>query len=97
MPRATTNKSMRLDEPKKELRRRSVNEGETDEMNRTAGAEGQPQHGRKRPGRAASLMGTSHRTRSQKWRTPTTGSRSRRRGVLAKGSRTRSASERRAR
>jgi hypothetical protein len=88
MPRATTNKSMRLDEPKKEMRRRSVAEGETDEQNRVAGASGSPRHGRKRPGRAASLRGTSQRTRSQRWRSPTKGTRSKRRGVLAKGSRT---------
>lgn len=88
MPRATTNKSLRLDEPTKALRRRSVTDGEIDEQNRTAGASGQPRHARRRPGRAASLRGTSQRTRSQKWRSPTKGSRSLRRGVLAKGSRT---------
>jgi hypothetical protein len=79
---------MRLDEPQKEMRRRSVVEGETNEANLVAGASGQPRHGRKRPGRAASLMGTAQRTRSQKWRSPAKGSRSMRRGNLAKGSRT---------
>jgi hypothetical protein len=79
---------MRLDEPKKELRRRSVNDGETDEQNRTPGASSVGTHAPKRPGRAASLLGTVHRTRSQKWRSPSKEPRSMRRGVLAKGSRT---------
>jgi hypothetical protein len=88
MPRATTNKSMRLDAPKKELRRRAVTEGETDEQNRVAGASGNRRSGPKRPGRAASLLGIAQRTRSQKWRSPSKGSRTMRRGVLAQGSRT---------
>lgn len=79
---------MRLDEPQKELRRRGVEEGETNEGNRVAGASGEPAHGRKRPGRAASLRGTAQRTRSQSWRSPTKGTRTKRRGNLAKGSRT---------
>jgi hypothetical protein len=88
MPRATTNKSMRLDEPKKAMRRRSVNDGEIDDQRRTSGASGAPQLTRKRPGRAASLLGTAQRTRSQKWRNPSKGAPTMRRGVLAKGSRT---------
>jgi hypothetical protein len=88
MAKMTTNKSMRLDEPKKELRRRPVTEGETDEQNRAAGASGAPRRARKRPGRAASLRGTAQRTRSQSWRSPAKGKRSMRRGNLAKGSRT---------
>jgi hypothetical protein len=78
---------MRPDAPKKELRRRAVTEGET-EQNRVAGASGNPRSGPKRPGRAASLLGTAQRTRSQKWRSPLKGSRTMRRGVLAQGSRT---------
>lgn len=85
MAKTTTNKSLRLDEPTKGMRRRSVMDGETDEQNRTAGA---PPRARARPGRAASLRGTAHRTRSQKWRNPEAGSPSMRRGNLAKGSRT---------
>ena len=80
---------MRRDEPQKEMRRRSTDEGETDDKSLTTGASGGARaHARKRPGRAASLLSTSHHTRSQKWRTPAKGSRSMRRGVLAKGSRT---------
>jgi hypothetical protein len=79
---------MRLDEPQKEMRRRSVEEGQTDEENRVPGATGTPRRGRKRPGRAASLVGTGHRTRSQAWRSPAKGGGTRRRGNLAKGSRT---------
>jgi hypothetical protein len=88
MPRATTNKSMRLDEPQKEMRRRSVDEGETDENNRIPGASGDTHRTRKRPGRAASLLGTSQRTRSQRSRNPEKGSGSKRRDVVAQGSRT---------
>ena len=88
MPRATTNKSIRPEEPRKELRRRSVNEGESEEQNHAAGASGQRAHVRRRPGRAASLEGISHRTRSQIWRSPAKGPRAKRRGVLAQGSRT---------
>ena len=79
---------MRLDQPQKEMRRRPVVEGETNEANLVAGASGTPRRGPKRPGRAASLLGTAQRMRSQKWRSPEQGSRSMRRGVLAKGSRT---------
>jgi hypothetical protein len=88
MAKTTTNKSMRLKEPQKEMRRRSVVEGETNEQNRVAGATGAPSHKRKRPGRAASLLGTAQRTRSQKWRNPEKGPVGMRRGNLAKGSRT---------
>lgn len=70
------------------MRRRSVVEGETDERNRVAGASGAPRSARKRPGRAASLRGTAQRMRSQKWRHPEKGPIARRRGNLAKGSRT---------
>jgi hypothetical protein len=70
------------------MRRRSVDEGETDERNRAAGASGTARHGPKRPGRAASLHGTANRMRSQKWRSPGKGSPAMRRGNLAKGSRT---------
>lgn len=79
---------MRLERPVKAMRRQSPLEGETDEENRAAGASGEPRHGRKRPGRAASLAGTAQRTRSQSWRSPAKGTRSMRRGNLAKGSRT---------
>jgi hypothetical protein len=88
MAKTTTNKSLRLDQPQKEMRRRSVTEGETDEQNRAAGASGSPRHARKRPGRAASLRGTAQRTRSQKWRNPEKGPVAMRKGNLAKGSRT---------
>ena len=76
---------MRLDEPQKEMRRRPVVAGETKTV---AGASGLKRRGPKRPGRAASLLGTAHRTRSQKWRNPEKGSPAMRRGNLAKGSRT---------
>jgi len=79
---------MRIDEPQRELRRRPVAEGETDEQHRVAGASGASPHARKRPGRAASLLGIAQRTRSQKWRSPKQGTRSMRRDNLAKGSRT---------
>jgi hypothetical protein len=88
MAKSTTNKSMRLDEPQKEMRRRSVAEGETNDQNRVAGASGTPTHAPKRPGRAASLRGIAQRTRSQKWRNPEKGPVGMRRGNLAKGSRT---------
>jgi hypothetical protein len=88
MPRTTTNKSLRPDESRKATRRRSVGEGETDEQNRAAGASGESPHPPKRPGRAASLLSTTHRMRSQRWRNPEKGGGKLRRGVLAKGSRT---------
>ena len=88
MAKTTTNKSMRLDEPTKAMRRRSVADGEINEPNRAAGASGVPLHARKRPGRAASLRGTAQRNRSQKWRHPEKGAVAMRRGNLAKGSRT---------
>jgi hypothetical protein len=89
MPRATTNKSMRLSKPSKGLRRQPIAaDGESDKHNRAAGASGIPTHAPKRPGRAAALLSASQRTRSQKWRAPEKGSPSMRRGVLAKGSRT---------
>lgn len=90
MAKTTTNKSLRLDAPRKEVRRRAVAEGESPEpgLNRAAGATGVPAHARKRPGRAASLRGTAQRMRSQKWRHPEEGPVARRRGNLAKGSRT---------
>ena len=88
MAKSTTNKSMRLAEPQKEMRRRSVADGEINEQNRTAGASGAPTHARKRPGRAASLRSIAQRTRSQKWRNPEEGPVGMRRGNLAKGSRT---------
>ena len=88
MAKTTTNKSMRVDNPGRAMRRRSVSECETNETNRAAGASGAPSHARKRPGRAASLRGTAQRTRSQKWRNPEKGPIARRRGNLAKGSRT---------
>jgi hypothetical protein len=68
MAKTTTNKSIRFDEPRKEMRRRPVTDGEVDETNRAAGADGKPRRGRKRPGRAASLSTSSNRTRSQRWR-----------------------------
>jgi hypothetical protein len=68
MPRATTNKSMRLDEPQKQMRRRPLDDGETDESNRVPGASGQPASSRRRPGRAAALRTIAQRTRSQRWR-----------------------------
>jgi len=70
------------------MRRRTIGDGESDEPQRAAGATGAPRHPRKRPGRAASLRGTAQRTRSQKWRNPEKGPVARRRGNLAKGSRT---------
>lgn len=88
MAKTTTNKSMRLGQPRKEVRRQSITEGETEAQSGAAGATGAPAHTRKRPGRAASLRGTAQRTRSQKWRSPAKGSPNRRRGNLAKGSRT---------
>lgn len=88
MAKTTTNKSIRLDEPRKETRRRAVSDGETEEQNHAAGANGETSHARRRPGRAAALRGISQRTRSQSWRSPTKGPRTMRRGNLAKGSRT---------
>jgi hypothetical protein len=88
MAKSTSNKSMRVDSPQKAMRRRSVADGEADELNRTAGASGTPRQARKRPGRAASLRSIAQRTRSQKWRNPEKGPIARRRGNLAKGSRT---------
>jgi hypothetical protein len=67
MAKTTTNRSLRLDNPTKTQRRQPV----TDEMtegSRTAGASGEQRRGRKRPGRAASLLSSSQRTRSQRWR-----------------------------
>ena len=68
MAKTTTNKSIRRDEPIKALRREPVSRGETDESNRVAGASGEPIHGRKRPGRAASLRTSNARKRSERWR-----------------------------
>jgi hypothetical protein len=79
---------MRTERPVKEMRRASVNIGETDENNRVPGADGDSHGGRRRPGRAASLLSSSANLRSQRWRTPKKGKRTMRRGVLAKGSRT---------
>lgn len=79
---------MRVARPVKALRRTPVDVGETDDANRTEGASGQPRHSRRRPGRAASLRSSAKRTRSQRWRVPKKGSRSMRRGNLAKGSHT---------
>jgi hypothetical protein len=88
MPRPTTNKSMRVKRPAKAMRRTPVDEGENDEAKRPAGATGATRYGRRRPGRAASLLSSAQRTRSQRWRTPKKGVRKMRRGNLAKGSRT---------
>jgi hypothetical protein len=77
---------MRTERPVKEMRRMPV--GETAENNQVPGADGDIHGGRRRPGRAASLLSSSHNTRSQKWRAPKKGKPSMRRGVLAKGSRT---------
>ena len=68
MPRATTNKSFRVNRPVKALRREPVSRGEIDEENRTAGASGEPVHPRKRPGRAASLRSSGTVKRSERWR-----------------------------
>jgi hypothetical protein len=68
MAKTTTNKSLRPDRPIKALRRQPIASGETDDANRTAGASGTPRHGRKRPGRAASLRTSNARKRSERWR-----------------------------
>ncbi len=68
MAKTTTNKSFREDNPIKALRRAALNDGEADERRLTAGASGDRSHRRKRPGRAAALLTTTHRTRSQRWR-----------------------------
>ena len=88
MPRVTSNKSIRLDEPKKATRRRAIAEGETDEQNRAAGASGKTRTGPARPGRAAALRSIAQVTRSNRWRSPSKGPRTMRRGNLAKGSHT---------
>jgi hypothetical protein len=73
MPRTTTNKSLRADNPIKAQRRVSIDDGETNERRDVAGADGTPRRGPRRPGRAASLRTTSQRTRSQKWRSTARG------------------------
>lgn len=72
----------------KALRRTPVDEGENDEVNRSAGASGAINHAPRRPGRAAALRSSSARTRSQSWRSPKKGPRTMRKGNLAKGSHT---------
>lgn len=64
MPRATSNVSMRSERPIKDLRRRPVDDGETDESNRVPGASGTAAGRSRRPGRAAALPSTSPRSRS---------------------------------
>jgi hypothetical protein len=86
--KTTTNKSLRPDRPNKALRRVPVMDGETDEANRAPGAGGEPGRKRSRPGRAASLRRSSQVTRSQRWRKEHKPGETKRRGVLAKGSRT---------
>jgi hypothetical protein len=88
MAKTTTNKSLRLDEPIKTMRREPITRGEIDDSNRVAGASGQRSHRRRRPGRAAALRSAGARTRSQRWRSAGTGDRTKRRGNLAKGSHT---------
>ena len=80
---------MRVDRPSKALRRRPAAENENDRQNSTAGASGETAPKPRRPGRTASLLSAGDNLRSQKWRNPTKGAPDRRRGVLAKGSRTR--------
>lgn len=71
MPRATSNKSLRSERPNKDLRRLSVEYGETDEANRVPGAEGGATGRPRRPGRAATLPSTSpRRARSAQRRQP---------------------------
>lgn len=79
---------MRIERPVKDLRRTPVDVGESDESNAPAGANGRIKRGPRRPGRAASLLSSGARTRSQRWRSPKKGPRSMRKGNLAKGSRT---------
>jgi len=78
---------MRVNQPVKAMRRMPVDTGETDQTN-DAGATGTVGRGRRRPGRAASLLSSANRTRSQRWRVTKQASPSKRRGTLAKGSRT---------
>jgi hypothetical protein len=87
MPRATSNKSMRTERPIKAIRRTSVADGEVDEQNRVPGAAGRRQ-AKRRPGRTASLLSSVATKRSNRWRNPERGGPRRRRGNLAKGSRT---------
>ena len=87
MPRATSTRSTRTERPAKELRRSTVDD-DTAARVTTAGASGETRSGPRRPGRAASLRSISSRNRSQKWRSPKVGQRTRRKGNLAKGSRT---------
>jgi hypothetical protein len=68
MAKTTTNRSLRQDNPIKAQRRQPVTDGEAVEGNRTAGASGEARRGPKRPGRKASILSTSQRTRSQRWR-----------------------------
>jgi hypothetical protein len=63
MPRNTSNKSMRIEDPNKALRREQVAD-ESDEANLTVpGASGEPRSGAARPGRAASLRGIASQAR----------------------------------
>ncbi len=78
---------MRVERPVKALRRTPVDTGEADQKD-APGASGQLLRGRRRPGRAASLRSSAARTRSQSWRSPKVGTRAKRRGNQAKGSRT---------
>ena len=68
MPRATTNKSLRVNRPVKALRREPIARVEADDSHRVAGASGTPRRARKRPGRAASLLTSNASKRSQRWR-----------------------------
>ncbi|HUR57114.1 MAG TPA: hypothetical protein VM029_05365, partial [Opitutaceae bacterium] len=87
MPKATSNKSMRTEQPNKALRRTSVSEGEVDQQNQAPGAASKPQ-AKRRPGRTASLLTSLATKRSNRWRNPEKGGPNRRRGNLAKGTRT---------
>jgi hypothetical protein len=87
MPKTTSNKSLRITRRTKNGRQATLSTDDIGDGSRVAGASGVPTK-RRRPGRAAALLSSSQRTRSQRWRSPAKGSRTMRRGSLGKDSRT---------
>lgn len=83
MPKTTSNKSLRITRRTKNGRQTAVSTDEIGESNRVAGASGVPIK-RRRPGRAAALLSSSQRTRSQRWRSPAKSSRTTRQSSPAK-------------
>jgi len=73
MAKITSNKSLRLKGTGPRSRRAPIVDDETTDRSRATGASGEPGHAPRRPGRAASLLSSNARSRSQKWRTVASG------------------------